>query len=677
MQKVGIGLFNIEYLETGLDHSEMIVLHDCLQSLNAFSHESSALKKQRKNYFQGQTLFNHFGSQYELLAATCSMKVSLDAATFPFLEQCSVMLEVSRDYRIIYDTHFRHITVIREYVEQLHSLAYYAFLIVHRLEAFETNTALVGQNTLYGQYLCEEMHLIEDMVRITATLVEDMLSLEERKTPDEDALVGWNDMMKSFFWSYQEKTERLIAWWRVFEDAIQWQRYLIRQQSHALRVGLQAHDAVTLGSILMPLTDSLCNEAFVHCIESYVQLIRSFFRKLLPANNAQDLDYILKNSYSDERLSLGVAAIDAMREGLDKLDCWRSPYYKNKCALIYIFAAMACMDFLEFNSDRSCAIKKKEKATLLGDFPRDRRSQRHWLNVSVDRIRCTLSSVEDSEENYRVIDWAYLEVLKMLLTIHESHAWIEYLRFDVKLSLGDRYGEFSRIVIAEFLCEAVQHIQSRYTTHATSSYSKSCGGPIFDESAFSIESTGPFEVPIGWRFFDDDELPLLQNDNECTDSDCYVESSPSESCTEKTDEESDASDDISGDDETLQQAMSSFYSEYYFWIESMLHIEVMHVERIRAVQSSLNNTILKEANREQIESEHLRLFADQKLRQDRVFIMRNFMIYYEIGKLLSSSTTTNRQALRLIQTIVREDNMVVKAKTIVREIAHQFKVCNV
>jgi predicted nucleic-acid-binding protein len=109
----------------------------------------------------------------------------------------------------------------------------------------------------------------------------------------------------------------------------------------------------------------------------------------------------------------------------------------------------------------------------------------------------------------------------------------------------------------------------------------------------------------------------------------------------------------------------------------MLHIEVMHVERIRTVHSVFNNTILKEAKREQIESEHQRLFADQKLRQDRVFIMRNFMIYYEIGKLLSSSTTTNRQALCLIQTIVREDNMVVQAKAIVREIAHRFKVCNI
>jgi hypothetical protein len=356
-----------------------------------------------------------------------------------------------------------------------------------------------------------------------------------------------------------------------------------------------------------------------------------------------------------------------MREGLKSFDRWgiSQKKIKSKHALVYTLAAMTYVTFMnQLHNERLMIAPHKIRVKYISDFPRGITNgianQHAWIDAKMQEVSFHLSSVNGSEEGCQVLDWVYLNLLTLQLVLHESDASTAHLRYNFKLSLGDRYEDVSRSDIAELLYEAVQHIKCHYTKLIMSSQATDS----FDDTDFDELLCELVGDDVGW----DENVQTNLMDSMAS----HTNIMDSASNLDTTDGESLTSEETCSTRETLQKAKDLFYSDYYFWIESMLHIEVLHVERIRLLQDKLKKQENKQ-EQQQMESAHKRLFTDKIVMKDREFIMKYFMIYYEIGKLLASPSTTEEQALCLIKMIIRDEHAFIEAKMMVKNNAQRLK----
>jgi hypothetical protein len=378
-------------------------------------------------------------------------------------------------------------------------------------------------------------------------------------------------------------------------------------------------------TLFAPVTFSIHNVEFDSI---YVFSFRTLFRLLLPANEEDDYNAGRDNLSSDEKLPFKSKAIAMMREGLKSFDCWEISEKKNKSkhALVYTLAAMTYVTFMnQLQNERLMIAPHKIRVKYISDFPRGSANQQAWIDAKMQEVSFHLSSVNGNEECCQVLDWVYLNLLTLQLVLHESDASTAHLRYNFKLSLGDRYEDVSRSDIAELLCEAVQHIECHYTkwimsNHATDGFDET------DLDELLCELVGD---DVGWDENVQTNLmdSMASHTNIMDSMASHTNIMDSASNLDTTDGESHTSDDTCCTRDTLKKAKDLFYSDYYFWIESMLHIEVLHAERIRLLQDKLKKQENKQ-EQQQMESAHKRLFTDKIVMQDREFIMKHFMIYY-------------------------------------------------
>jgi hypothetical protein len=377
-------------------------------------------------------------------------------------------------------------------------------------------------------------------------------------------------------------------------------------------------------------------------------------RQLLPSD--EDEDYTLLQSPHNQRMVLTFKVIYALHEGSKQLDIRNSIVLERnwQFELCVILIVMTFVDL----------ISKFDMTVLKGDASQTRRILGNGRYTSSGEIDQEICWVEDCvQELYGTepnVGYLYLKLLKLSLVIHESDPFKDYLRNPMKLYLGERYGDLSRAEIVHFLREAVQHLK-RPTSN---------------------ESFGIFVTPQKVLTFEEAiENAMIVDESDDNDdgsnwSDCSFEESDyfpefedfmNASSMDTTDVESQHS---IADFEKLKLV---FYSDYTFWIQKALEIEVLQSERVRHIDSSFSTMMQYKAKRSKIFQAYQKSLKDKQIKESREFIISRFLIYFEIGKLLALSSTSDRQAIRLIETIVREESAMSRAVEMLSTEAQRFQ----